>query len=110
MDEVGKRNNVKTKAKKVVYYLLGVLEVLFAFRFVMKLLGANPESTFVSIIYSISDVFLFPFTAIFRTASTTGIETKAVLEPSTLIGMVVYALVAWGIVKIIDISRSSRNS
>ena len=92
-------------AKRVVYYFLGVLEVLFAFRLVFKLLGANPSSGFVSFIYSISQVFLTPFTAIFRSAVTQGIETKAVLEPSTIIAMIVYALIAWGIVKLIIILR-----
>ncbi len=92
-------------AKRVVYYILGVLEVLFAFRLVFKLLGANPSSGFVSFIYSISQVFLTPFTAIFRSAVTQGIETKAVLEPSTIIAMIVYALIAWGIVKLIIILR-----
>lgn len=92
-------------AKKVVYYILGILEVLLAFRLVFKILGANPSSGFVSFIYSISQVFLVPFTAIFRSAATQGIETTAVLEPSTIIAMIVYALIAWGIVKSIIIMR-----
>lgn len=92
-------------ARRVVYYILGTLEVLFAFRLIFKLLGANPGSGFVSFIYSISKVFLIPFTAIFRSASTEGIETKAILEPSTIIAMIVYALIAWGIVKLIIIIR-----
>ena len=91
--------------RRVIYYILGLLEVLFAFRLVFKLLGANPGSGFVSFIYTLSQVFLFPFTAIFRSAATQGIETRAVLEPSTIIGMVVYALIAWGIVKLIIIMR-----
>ncbi|MBK5247454.1 MAG: YggT family protein, partial [Peptostreptococcaceae bacterium] len=60
-------------------------------------------SGFVSFIYSISEIFLVPFNAIFRSAATTGIETDALLEPSTIIAMVVYALIAWGIVKLMTI-------
>lgn len=86
--------------RKTIYYILGVLEVLLAFRLVFKLLGANPESLFVSWIYSISQIFLIPFIAIFRTATTEGIETGAVLEPATIIAMIVYALIAWGLVKL----------
>ncbi|MFA6309061.1 MAG: YggT family protein [Clostridia bacterium] len=107
--EVKKSNNTNLKVRRIVYYILGVLEVLFAFRLVLKLLGANDESTFVSIIYAITSVLLAPFLAIFRTATTSGIETKAVLEPSTIIGMIVYALVAWGIVKIIEINKVPKN-
>jgi len=92
-------------ARRAVYYVLGILEVLFIFRLVFKLLGANPDSGFVFVIYSISQAFLVPFTAIFRTATTQGIETKAVLEPSTIIAMIVYALLAWGIVKLLIILR-----
>ena len=95
-------------AERVIYYVLGLLEVLLAFRFVFKLLGANPASGFVSFIYSITQIFLAPFTAIFRASVTQGIETKAVLEPSTLIAMVVYALIAWGIVKLIITIRGSK--
>jgi hypothetical protein len=107
-DIVKKTNEESFTARRVVYYILGILEVLLAFRLVFKLLGANPESGFVSFIYSISQVFLVPFTAIFRSAVTQGIETKAVLEPSTIIGMIVYALIAWGIVKLIIIIRKNK--
>jgi len=94
--------------KRVVYYILGVIEALLGFRLVFKLLGANPENAFVSAIYSISDLFLAPFVGIFRTATAQGVETQAVLEPATIIAMAVYALVAWGIVKLIDIVRTSK--
>lgn len=93
------------KAKNIVYYILGVLEILFAFRLVFKLLGANPQSLFVSFIYSVSQAFLTPFTGIFRSAVTKGIEAQSVLEPTTIIAMIVYAIIAWGIVKLIEISK-----
>ena len=102
---VTKTGKEKHTAEKVVYYILGVLEVLFAFRLIFKLLGANPNSGFVSVIYAVTRVFLFPFEAIFSSGTTTGIETAAVLEPGTIIGMIVYALLAWGIVKLIVILR-----
>ena len=97
-------------AKRIVYYVLGTLEVLLAFRLIFKLLGANPNSGFVSFIYTITEVFLGPFTAIFRSGVTEGIETKAVLEPGTIIAMIVYALIAWGIVKLIVIMREHKKS
>ena len=90
----------KFRARRIIYYVLGFLEVLLAFRLVFKVLGANPGSGFVSFIYSITQIFLVPFTAIFRSAVAQGIETKAVLEPGTIIAMVIYALIAWGIVKL----------
>ena len=104
-DIIVKTDKESFTSRRVIYYILGVLEVLLGFRLIFKLLGANPNSGLVSFVYSITKVFLAPFTAIFRSATTEGIETKAVLEPSTIIAMLVYALIAWGIVKIIIIMR-----
>jgi hypothetical protein len=101
-------NQVEDKSsKRIVYYILGVVEVLLAFRLVFKLLGANPASGFVSGIYTLSNIFLSPFIGIFRTASTRGVETQAVLEPATLVAMIVYAVIGWGIVKLIEIMRTT---
>ena len=97
------------KARKIVYYILGVLEVFFAFRLVFKLLGANPQSPFVSFIYSVSQAFLSPFSGIFKSTVTKGFETQSVLEPATIIAMIVYAVIAWGIVKLIEISNPSHS-
>ncbi len=103
-------NQGSLKAKKITYYILGTLEVLFAFRLIFKILGANPESIFVSIIYAITNLFLVPFAGIFRTAVTKGIETQSVLEPALIIAMLVYAALAWGIAKLIDIIYSHKAS
>ena len=109
-DAISKTGHGNLKARKIVYYILGVLEVLFAFRLVFKILGANPQSSFVSFIYSVSQAFLSPFSGIFPSAVTKGIETQSVLEPTTIIAMIVYAVVAWGIVKLIEISKPRQNT
>ena len=105
-------SNIKVthKTKRIIYYILGTLEVLFAFRLCFKILGANPESTFVAIIYSITNLFLAPFAGIFRTSVTKGIETQSVLEPALVIAMVVYVLLAWGITKLIDIINNRKDN
>ena len=107
---IRKTGQSNLKARKIVYYILGVLEVLLTFRLVFKLLGANPQSPFVSFIYSISQAFLSPFSGIFQSAVTKGFETQSVLEPTTIIAMIVYAVVAWGIVKLIEISMPRENN
>jgi hypothetical protein len=101
--EIKIRKRVNLKVRRIIYYIFGVLEVLFAFRLVFKVLGANPQSAFVGFIYSLTHLFLVPFIGIFRMAVSDGIETKSILEPTLLIAMVVYALLAWGIVKLIEI-------
>ncbi|SPF36165.1 conserved membrane hypothetical protein [Candidatus Desulfosporosinus infrequens] len=99
-----KANHGNLQVRKIVYYILGVLEVLFAFRLIFKLLGANSQSPFVSFIYTVSQAFLSPFSGIFRSTVTKGFETQSVLEPTTIIAMIVYAVLAWGIVKLIEIN------
>ena len=94
------------KVTKVVYYILGIFEILFSFRLIFKILGANPDSGFVSFIYAVSGIFMAPFTGIFRSAVTQGIETKSVLEATTIIAMIVYAIVAYGIVRLIGIYKT----
>lgn len=100
------QNNLKLR--RLIYWVFGILETLLAFRLVFKLLGANPRSIFVELVYNISGVFLTPFRGIFHSVVTNGLETKAVLEPATIIAMIVYALLAYGCVKLVEILVKSR--
>lgn len=105
MEETVVKDPVKHKAsgyqttEYLIYFFFGALEILLAFRLILKLAGAG-LSDFVNIIYGITGIFILPFEGIFRRGYTEGIETTSVLEPSTLVAIVVYALLAWGIVKL----------
>lgn len=92
----------------VIYFFFGALEILLAFRLVLKLMGASIASTFVGLIYGLTGVFILPFEGIFRRGFTQGIETTSVFEPSTLVAIIVYAVLAWGIVKLIRIFSGER--
>lgn len=96
------------RAYYVVYYLTGLLEILLVFRFVFKLLGANPSSGFVSFIYSLTGVFLAPFSGIFHTTASKGSETVSVFDPAILVALVVYGLVGWGIAKLFDVITAGK--
>jgi uncharacterized membrane protein len=86
-----------------IYLIFGVLEVLLAFRFVLKLLGANHSSGFVDFVYNLSAIFVAPFAGIFNTSIANGAVTTSVFEPATLVALIVYALLAWGIVALIRV-------
>lgn len=88
----------------LVYYIFGALNVLLAFRLILKLAGASSTSFFVNFIYSLSKIFVLPFEGIFRRSTAQGIETTSIFEPSTLIAIIVYSVIAVGIVKFIRIS------
>ncbi len=87
-----------------IYFVLGVIEFLLLFRLLLKLLGANPASGFVNFVYDISGILNAPFKAIFSSTTTNGDVTKGVFEPATLVAMVVYGIVAWGIVKLVHLN------
>jgi hypothetical protein len=87
----------------LIYFFFGTLEILLVFRLVLKLTGASLSSAFVGLIYGITGIFILPFEGIFRRGFTQGIETTSVLEPSTLVAIIVYAVLAWGIVKLLRI-------
>jgi hypothetical protein len=95
-----------TTAARVVWFVAGVLLVLLAFRFVFIMLGANPNNGFVDFIYDVSHPFAAPFFGIFGYTQTLG---TARVEWSTLVAMLVYALVAYGIARLLTIRRPVRN-
>src|SRR6266567_7495930 len=82
------------RAYQVIWYILAVIEILLLFRVALKALGANPAHGFTAFVYNVSDPLALPFSGIFGITVSRG----SVLEWSTLIGMLVYAIVAYGIV------------
>jgi hypothetical protein len=91
------RRAVLTRITQLIWFFTGILEALLGIRFVLKLLAANPEAGFAAFVYGTTEVFLAPFAGLTATPSAAG----AVLEIPTLIAMLVYALVGWGIVRLI---------
>ncbi len=84
---------------QIIWYILGLIEVLLGFRIVLKALGANPFSGFTNLIYIISNPLALPFQGILRTNVTAG----SVFEWSTVIAAIVYLCVAWGLVYLLDL-------
>ncbi|MDF1500363.1 MAG: YggT family protein [Anaerolineales bacterium] len=98
--EAGQESRVFTfKFTQLVWLLFGILEALIALRIGLKLIGANAASPIAAFIYGITDLFLAPFVGLTATPSAGGM----VLELSSVIALLVYALIAWALVKIIDV-------
>ena len=85
------------KVTQLIWLLLGLLEALIALRIGLKLIGANPASPIVTLIYGFTSLFLFPFAGMVATPSAGGM----VLELSSFFAMVIYALIAWAAERII---------
>jgi hypothetical protein len=90
------------RGTQIVWYILGLLEVFLAFRFVLKLLGANAGAGFTSFVYGVTYPFVTPFLSVFRVARVEG----SIFEWTTLLAMFVYWLVALGIIKLFLISKT----
>ena len=90
-------------ATRVVWFVAGVLLILLAFRFVLALLGANPQNGFANFIYTTSHPFVAPFFNLFNyNVIQSGVSR---FEIYTLIAMAVYAAIAWGLASLLNIGR-----
>ncbi len=87
------------RAKQIIYFIFGAIEVLLAVRFILLVLGANEASGFVRFIYGLSRPFVLPFQGIFG-EPTLG---AAVVEWASLVGIIVYALVAYGLARLAEL-------
>lgn len=90
------------RGTQIVWYILGIIEAFLAFRFVLKLLGANPEAGFTGFIYGATYVFAAPFLNVFRFSKVAG----SVFEWTTLLAMFVYWALAVGIIKLFLIGKT----
>jgi uncharacterized membrane protein len=105
-DEATERYANISRVNQVLWLLFGVILSLIAVRVVLKLIGANPAAVFSQIIYGMTDVFLWPFAGITADPSVGAFQ----LEISSVIAMIVYALVAWGLTRLIWILFYQPNS
>jgi hypothetical protein len=85
------------KATQLIWLLLGILEALIALRIGLMLIGANPDSPIVAMIYGFTSLFLFPFTNLIN-SPTVG---NLVLELSSIFAMLIYALIAWAAERVV---------
>lgn len=87
---------------QIVWYILSVLEVLLAFRFVLKLTGANAAAGFTSFVYGSTYVFAEPFLNVFRITRIQG----SIFEWTTLLAMVVYFLGGLALTKLLVMGKT----
>ncbi|MEX1061825.1 MAG: YggT family protein [Patescibacteria group bacterium] len=86
---------------QLIWFVLGVIEVLLAFRVVLLALGANAQAGFANFIYSVSDPFALPFRDLFRVT----VQDAYVFEWTTFIAMAVYAVLAYGLVELFQLIK-----
>jgi len=90
------------RGTQIVWYILGIIEALLLFRFLLRLFGANPAAGFTDLIYSLAYPFVLPFQAVFSATKVSG----SVFEWTTLLAMLVYWLVALGIIRALVMGKA----
>lgn len=98
--EEGREQRIFTfQATQIIWLLVGILEALLALRFVFKLIGVNAGNAFAAMLYGFTGIFVAPFATLIGTPATDGMA----LEIFTIIAMLIYLLIAWGIAKAIEV-------
>jgi len=96
--EQGREGRITTfKVTQLIWLLLAILEAVIGLRFIFKLIGVNSANPFASFLYGLTNFFVAPFASLTGAPAANGM----VFEFSTLIAMIIYALVGWGIERIV---------
>jgi hypothetical protein len=86
------RNSGIARIVNIVYFLFGALELLLGVRVIFQLVGVNAANGFATFIYALSAPFVALFASLLQNPTLT--ETS-ILELTTIIAMLVWAIVAW---------------
>ncbi len=111
-DAAAERRRTLFQISALVGFFFGVLEGLIGIRILLRLVGANPQNAFARLVYDFTALFLAPFNGLMPTPA----AGPMVLEVSSLIAILVYALVGWAIIRLIwllfdpTVSRYERHS
>ena len=98
-DVAAERRQTLFMVIRIVWSILGLLEILLGLRFMLKLIAANPDSGFAALIYGITGPFVAPFAGLIGTP----MSGRIILEAITLVAMGIYALIFWGVVYVINL-------
>lgn len=91
------RRNSAYTIGQLIWLFFGLVIGLIGLRVLLLFIGANEASPFASFIYSVTDLFLWPFYGLTGTPA----AGSMVLDIPAIIAMFVYALLAWLLVKLV---------
>lgn len=96
--QTANQNSAVVRVINIVYFLFGILDVVLFLRVILHLLGANAENGFANFIYGLSNPFVSLFASLMQNPS---FSTTYVLEVTTIIAIIVYAIIGWLIGRLI---------
>jgi hypothetical protein len=95
-DPYSSRRVAAYRLTQAIYLLFGIIEALIAIRLVLRALGANPQAGFAQFVYGLSAPLVAPFAGLFGNPQYSG----SVLEVHSIVALIVYALLAWLVVRL----------
>ncbi len=99
VEDIGaERRLILAKVVQFLYLITGLLELGLGLRVLLKLIAANPASPFVQLVYGATELFVWPFLGLTITPTA---SNGMMLEVSTFFAMLVYVVLAWGVVQIL---------
>lgn len=95
-----------SRITKFGWLVVGIIEVLVAFRLILQMIGANAGSGFVDLIYTLTFWLVAPFQAIVPNATYTGGQ----IEVASIFALIVYPILGWIILRGFQIIFAESNS
>lgn len=94
-------------AKRIIYYVVGIIVALLLLRIALLLFAANQGNVFVDFIYTLGGIFAAPFFGIFSYTPAYG---SSVFEISSVVAILIYLLVGWGIAKLLTLGSNNHTA
>lgn len=88
-------------ATRIVWFIAGFISIVLALRIIFLMLSANQGSGFVDLVYGLGGFFAAPFVGIFGSPT----YGQFYFDIASLIAIVVYLLIAWGLGKLFTLTR-----
>ena len=99
IENVGTERRIQlAKTAQFIWLATGLVEAMIGLRIILKLIAANPNTPFAQFTYNFTDLFLWPFAGLTITPTA---ANGIVLELSSFIALVVYAVATWALVKVL---------
>lgn len=93
------------KVNQVIWFIFGVLTAFLLLRIVLSLMGANEANSFASFIYGITAPFVAPFRGLLQVGEFQRGVSR--FEVETLVAVIVYLLLAWGITAGVNLAKKN---
>jgi hypothetical protein len=89
-----------------IWFVVAVIDIFIAGDFLLKLLAASKSSGFVNFVYQLAGILAAPFHGIWPVTT----SNNSHLDPADLAAIVVYSLLAWGIVTVVRIATAPKGT